>query len=1390
MGDRDFLERILSGLEEPTDLALTLLEEITDKFSENRKIGEGGFGEVYKGVLQNRFVAVKRITVTAHTVDDKLFHREVKNLMKIISHQNVVRFLGFCLNIRSVLIKEAGLEESFLAQEKERLLCFEYISNRSLDKHISDELRGLEWSIRYEIIKGICHGLHYLHEENNIIHMDLKPANIMIDDDMVPKITDFGLSRLDKHTHTSGTRYITQGYCAPEYVNDGKTSKKGDMYSLGVIINELVTGRKGDPDNINTCSDDDMLGIKPLELRFPFELQKQMSSIVELINKTKDYYAFNIEMPSRQYSAEPNKGTVPPQSKCNIRITMQPQETLPQDMPYIDDFIVQSAKVDMDLRAEDVTEHMFKKEPGDVDEVNLTVVVYEPGEHKGDIKSREDTKKKKNKMVGSASIEDTPGIRATRQAETVPMDINSMSYKDARGQCVEQLERLSLHATPRNLCNQHTNMSNRAVDLATGAMGSLRHKLVDLLKENYELEISVKTNIESLSEELRDMQLALCKVSQVHRDYLDGQVKHWADCVREMSYDIEDLVDGFLAHNVHAPETGFFTFTGLMHRMFNLFTWGKTHNPIEDAIKDIKRQVQVVADRRERRKVDEIVADVAAAVTSDPRILAIYKDHKELVGIKEPRNKLIKWLSDKDGDVTKQKLKIVSIVGFGGLGKTTLAKAVYDELQSQFRPRAFVPVGRNPNVKKVLLDILHELGYRSMAANLNERQLVDEIRRLLKNKRYLLVIDDIWDSPAWNAIKCAFTEDNCDSCVVTTTRIRSVAFDCCIQSREYVYEMEPLNPQDSRKLFVNRLFGPQEAHPNIQEDILTDILKKCGGLPLAIISIASLLAHKPRSRWDSVRNSLVSVFEGNHDDLKDMEQVLDLSYMHLPDHLKTCLLDIGKYREDHEIGKGSLLRQWIAQGFVSTTRVCDAEDLAEDYFYALINMSMIQPGTIDYNDEVLSCRVHDIMLDLIRSKAAEENFNFVIGGPEVVTLEHKRVRRVSIHYDGEEDGEILAAINGSLSHVRSVLLLRGSLVPSFLVLKYIRVLHIEDERCQMLDLSGICGLFLLRYLKIYCGENLTLPSQIGNLRLLETIEVEGLDEPTFIPSDIVTLPQLSHLSYLDGMVLPDGIGRLKSLRSLRGIAFLESSVENIKALGELTNLSELEIFSGFWIYNEADKLEWNMRIDALHSSIGKLSRSLRSLHIGERCLIVLRVHNWSSTLIPPRRLRKLDLSSCIFQIIPGWIAQLHELYSLTLSISELADSLSIVAGLPSLAYLELQNRLSSEREERVIISGREFRELKHLNLRCPYLSLAFQPGALPRLEKLEMNFRYFMSAEFLPVGIEHLPAGTLREISLSVGHPLGASQFKQHKAAVGPLLKRAFEPHHPAAHITIDFDSD
>ncbi|GJN22752.1 hypothetical protein PR202_gb10348 [Eleusine coracana subsp. coracana] len=163
-------------------------------------------------------------------------------------HKNIVRFLGYCTNTHGKVMEHNG--KYVIADVRERMLCFEFIRYGSLRIHLSDESSGLGWHERYRIIKGVCQGLHYLHENQNIIHLDLKPENILLDQNMVPKISDFGLSTLfDREQTRAVTTKIrgTRGYIAPEYLDNSIISFKSDIYSLGVIILEIMTGKRTEP---------------------------------------------------------------------------------------------------------------------------------------------------------------------------------------------------------------------------------------------------------------------------------------------------------------------------------------------------------------------------------------------------------------------------------------------------------------------------------------------------------------------------------------------------------------------------------------------------------------------------------------------------------------------------------------------------------------------------------------------------------------------------------------------------------------------------------------------------------------------------------------------------------------------------------------------------------------------------------------------------------------------------------------------------------------------------------------------------------------------------------------------------------------------------------------
>lgn len=437
-----------------------------------------------------------------------------------------------------------------------------------------------------------------------------------------------------------------------------------------------------------------------------------------------------------------------------------------------------------------------------------------------------------------------------------------------------------------------------------------------------------------------------------------------------------------------------------MAKMTGLFKKGKARRQIATAIKEIKKQVQDVAARHERYKADGVFANLRGAATRittvDPLLVALYEDKQRLVGINKARDQLIERLR-MDYDVSSQP-KILSIVGFGGLGKTTLAKAVYDKLKPEFDCVAFVSVSRFPDLKKVFRDLLFEVDkkkYNSMSGvlTLDEKQLIDELRESLGTKRFLLIVDDIWDVEAWKSIKFALMGGKCGSKIITTTRNVSVSKECCSYNDDTVYNMKPLSEHDSQRLFYNRIFPRDNICPPEFKQVSADILKKCGGVPLAIISLASYLASnqqiKPMNQWLGLLNSIGTGLQKGDTNLEEMRRILSFSYYDLPSHLKTCLLYLSIFPEDCQIDKDRLIRRWIAEGFIQGEKLFE---LAESYFNELINRSMIRPIDIDAEGRANGCLVHDMMLDLICDLSSEDNFVTIL---DVIKGDKPLERRVA-----------------------------------------------------------------------------------------------------------------------------------------------------------------------------------------------------------------------------------------------------------------------------------------------------------------------------------------------------------------------------------------------------------
>jgi len=269
-------------------------------------------------------------------------------------------------------------------------------------------------------------------------------------------------------------------------------------------------------------------------------------------------------------------------------------------------------------------------------------------------------------------------------------------------------------------------MAGIAVSASTGVMNSLLSKLSILLSDQYKQLKGVRKDIEFLSRELVDMNAALEKLADMEK--MDVQTRVWRDKVREMAYDIEDCIDVFMHHLGQGDDKD-----GLFHKTARKIRKLRVRYQIANKIQELKARVVEQSQSRDRYKIAD-AADTPAVPPIDPRVQAMFEDAKRLVGIDGPRDEITQWLME-EGDTSEQ-LKVVSIVGFGGLGKTTLANQVYREIKGEFQCTAFVSVSRNPDMPKILKDMLSGLGHGNMDMTYDEKTLLMALREHLADKRY------------------------------------------------------------------------------------------------------------------------------------------------------------------------------------------------------------------------------------------------------------------------------------------------------------------------------------------------------------------------------------------------------------------------------------------------------------------------------------------------------------------------------------------------------------------------------------------------------------------------------------------------------------------------------
>ncbi|TYG96384.1 hypothetical protein ES288_A11G346000v1 [Gossypium darwinii] len=878
--------------------------------------------------------------------------------------------------------------------------------------------------------------------------------------------------------------------------------------------------------------------------------------------------------------------------------------------------------------------------------------------------------------------------------------------------------------------------------MAFSAVTSAVTTIGELLTEEAIYLWGVEEQVDRLQTELKWMQSSLMVAET--KQSTDERIRLWVAEIRELAYDAEDIVEEF-ALKIGSKNKG-----GLPSRIKRSacclkegWVLHETRSKIKkiiERINDLVRRLQAygVKELKDRGEESSSSTERRESRRPYPHIM-----DDNIVGLVDDTEGLVKVLTNESG------CKVVIVWGMGGLGKTTLAKKIYHHRQviDYFDHLAFVYVSQQFLKRKVWEDILS--GFKTLNdedRKENDEKLAKKLCNILKDKRCLVILDDIWTSEAWDSLKPAFpaTRDS-HSKILLTSRNKGIV------SYAEVRELRCLNKQESWELFEKIVFPQTGNIIDVEmKELGENMVKHCAGLPLAIVVLGGILATKNNSlnEWQKISDN----------------DMLAISYDDLPPYLRPCFLYLSHFPEDYMIDVDRLIQLSVDEGIVSTKQEESdggeiAEDVAESYLMELVERCMIQVRERDVATlKVKTIQMHDLMRDLCLSKAKQENFVFIVDKSNASSLSMiRKVSRVSVH-----EFFFIQCIKSP--NIRSLLFFNGFFPKEAFeksmpleVLNYVEkheedccnplfcILEISKDSTKLLKIRGIWRYMfnnfkLLRVLNYETGyynfAGWKLPSDIGNLRCLQTLDLRVRNLRIHVPNVIWRMEQLRHL-YLPRRCKSRTKLKLGTLRKLLTLVNFNTKNCYLKDLINMTNLRELVINSPFNIENFSEKeLGENPPI------IG--SKYLHSLSI---------VGNLGDRSINPRHLAHL-LSGCTSICKLSVAAEISELPEYHYFSSHLAyirlewcgfeeNPLPTLEKLPNLRILELEEILEVKE---MFCSAQGFPRLESLSLGKLYNFEEWKvdEGAMPSLQRLEIWGCRLL--KMLPEGLRFIT--TLKELKI------------------------------------------
>ncbi|KAL8127449.1 putative late blight resistance protein homolog R1A-10 [Apium graveolens] len=533
---------------------------------------------------------------------------------------------------------------------------------------------------------------------------------------------------------------------------------------------------------------------------------------------------------------------------------------------------------------------------------------------------------------------------------------------------------------------------------------------------------------------------------------------------------------------------------------------------------------------------------------------------EDFVGFQVEVDNLLRQLAS----FTKKKLEVISIVGMPGVGKTTLARKLFNDayVVSYFYVRAWITCSRVHHKRELLLSILRSVAeITDEVCRMNDCMLAHELYRALKGRRYLIVIDNIWSTEAWDDFKSCFPDDNNGSRIMLTTRLKDVALHAHPDGNPLCLRF--LTEEESFDLFRRKVLVTGNDSDNLSS-IGQDITRKCRGLPLAIVVIAGLLKNEfevdswrqvEMDWWLQVSGSINSLVLGDENHYMD---TLSLSYNHLPQHLRPCFLSFGAFRENSDIPVNKLIWSWIAEGFIVQDGTKKSlERVAENYLMDLVRRSLVVVGKKGCNGEIKTCSIHNLLRSLCLRIAKEENFAVDIYKYD----KHSRLcrnKRLIIPYECScYSSEISQSFFMDVSiHQDSSKLIRALDISSIELFVF---------PCELLQLVQ------LRYLELRFKAGY-LPESISQLRELQTLIMHS-KKKMVVPKNMWKMKNLRHLRIKSGGVLvnfPNLEEEPNVLENLQTISLITVSKPCQNILAKTRNLKKLGLCGPLEITQSGD----------------------------------------------------------------------------------------------------------------------------------------------------------------------------------------------------------------------------